>query len=95
MARPKAKHKNVKQLFTLPPLMKARLEAQAEYETEKKREEVPVAVLIRAGIEKYFRENPLPDGYLKEYIENIKDEKERNELLELLEKQADNTIFKP
>ncbi len=95
MARPKSKYKNIKQLFTMPPLMKARLEAQAVYETEKRNEEVPVAVLIRAGLEKYFRENPLPDGYLKEYIQNIQDEKERKELLELLEKQADNTIFKP
>jgi len=96
MARPRAKHKNVKQLFTMPPLMKARLEAQALYETEQKEEEVPVAVLIRAGLEKYFRENPLPDGYLKEYIQSIEDEKEREELLQLLDKMGDsNGIFKP
>lgn len=96
MARPRAKHKNVKQLFTMPPLMKARLEAQALYETEQKEEEVPVAVLIRAGLEKYFRENPLPDGYLKEFIESIEDDKEREELLQLLEKQGNNNnIYKP
>ena len=95
MARPKARHKNVKQLFTLPPLMKARLDAQAAYETESQDEEVPSAVIIRAGLAMYFREHPLPDGYFKKYIESIEDEKERRKLLELLEKQAKSDIYKP
>lgn len=95
MARPKAKHKNVKQLFTMPPLMKARLDAQAAYETESRSKEVPSAAIIRAGLEMYFKDNPLPDGYFKEFIQNNGDEKERNELLELLNKMSDNTIFKP
>jgi len=99
MARPKAEFKNVKFLITLPPLMKARLDAQVKYESKRQQKEVPVAVLVRAALEKYFKENPLPDGYFNEHLERIKDETERTKLFKqqqlILDFQKDNIIYKP
>ena len=97
MARPKAKYKNTTTVFSLPPLMKARLDAQAMYESEQSYEEVSQATIIRSGLEMYLREKPLPDGYFKRYIESIEDEKKRPELLQLLAKQSgsDNVLYKP
>ena len=57
-------------------------------------EEVPSAVIIRAGLAMYFREHPLPDGYFKKYIESIEDEEEEK-ALELLENRPATTSTNP
>jgi hypothetical protein len=97
MARPKAKYKNEKFLFTLSPLMKARLDAQADWETKQQADEMEISrgMILRKGLEVYLRSNKLPEGYLEEYIRANYDEEQQEKLFEMLHQQrkVNNEIY--